>query len=347
MRTRVVWSLLFACAALLIVSGPAQAQVTLTIDPTSWMKTTNQAAGNTSTMGLPAKPIDHADWIWTSTVWDGGQYNGWNAQIPRWVSGDFWAYWPFTSGVRQQWFKTTLDLPACTAALLSEVRLINKYNPDPPPLPFLSINDDLYVWVNGAPAAAGGTALAASLDSPWTTRFFSSSRPDSNSVETDKWRIPNGLVLPAQFQAGSNQINVLTDDVSGWGGLAHVVFKVTQTGPCVGIDIKPGSYPNCFNLNGNGVIPVAILGSSSFDATQVNPSTLSFNGLAVRVKNNGAPQCSVQNVNADAYMDLVCQFMDDPTTWAGGTATAMLRGNLNSNYGGLPFAGSDEICIVP
>jgi hypothetical protein len=30
----------------------------------------------------------------------------------------------------------------------------------------------------------------------------------------------------------------------------------------VGIDIKPGSDPNCFNINGHGVIPVAILGSS-------------------------------------------------------------------------------------
>jgi hypothetical protein len=28
----------------------------------------------------------------------------------------------------------------------------------------------------------------------------------------------------------------------------------------VPIDIKPGSYPNCFNNDGNGVIPVAILG---------------------------------------------------------------------------------------
>ena len=38
----------------------------------------------------------------------------------------------------------------------------------------------------------------------------------------------------------------------------------------VQIDIKPGSDPNCFNLNGNGVIPVAILGSADFDATEVD-----------------------------------------------------------------------------
>ena len=35
----------------------------------------------------------------------------------------------------------------------------------------------------------------------------------------------------------------------------------------VAIDIKPGSDPNCFNNDGHGVIPVAILSSTDFDAT--------------------------------------------------------------------------------
>lgn len=342
MRTQVAWSVLFACAAVLILGGPIQAQ-TQTYNP-AWMKTTNQAAAS-ATRGVAAKPITDPFWTWTSTVWDGPSTNGNGVSIPGFVPGDFWAKWPFSGGVVQQWFKTTVDLPACTAALLGEVRLVNKYNPDSGPI--LSINDDLFVWVNGAPAAAGGNAASGSLDPSWSGKFSASSQAAGQAVETDYWRIVNGIVLPpAQFQAGSNQINVLTDDIAGWGGLGHVVFKVTQSGPCVGIgiDIKPGSYPNCFNLNSNGVIPVAILGSSTFDATQVNLTTLSFNGLAVRVKGNGAPQCSVQNVNGDAYTDLVCQFIDDPSTWAGGTATAILRGNLSD---GTLFAGSDEICIVP
>jgi hypothetical protein len=58
-------------------------------------------------------------------------------------------------------------------------------------------------------------------------------------------------------------------------------------GPCstpeVEIDIKPGSYPNCFNINGHGVIPVAILGSADFDVAQIDVTTLDFAGLQVRV----------------------------------------------------------------
>ena len=40
------------------------------------------------------------------------------------------------------------------------------------------------------------------------------------------------------------------------------------------IDIKPGSDPNCININGHGVIPVAILGSEDFDVSLVDPDTL-------------------------------------------------------------------------
>jgi hypothetical protein len=124
----------------------------------------------------------------------------------------------------------------------------------------------------------------------------------------------------------------------------------------VDIDIKPGSYPNCFNMNGNGVVPVAILGSADFDVTQIDVSTLKFGGLDVRVKGNGTPQCSVEDVSGDftypegapdGFDDLVCQFVDDPATWSPDDGTATLSGNLKADYGSTPFEGSDEICLRP
>ena len=112
----------------------------------------------------------------------------------------------------------------------------------------------------------------------------------------------------------------------------------------VGIDIKPGSDPNCFNLNGHGVIPVAINGSADFDVYDVDLDTLLFDGLQVRVRGNKGPLCSIKDWNSDGILDLVCHFEDDPGNWTGGDSTATLTGNL---LDGTTFAGTDSICIVP
>ncbi len=119
---------------------------------------------------------------------------------------------------------------------------------------------------------------------------------------------------------------------------------VTQGAINVAIDIKPGSDPNCINPNNNGVIPAAILGSATFDVTQINTSTLTLAGLPVALRGNGTPQCSIQNVNGDAFNDMVCQFTNDPSAWSSSPATAELTGSL---LNGFPFEGSDAVCLVP
>jgi hypothetical protein len=59
--------------------------------------------------------------------------------------------------------------------------------------------------------------------------------------------------------------------------------------PFVELDIKPGSCPNAFNVNrynwgmtpgSGGVLPVAVLGSDTFDASTVDPSTVLLEGVA-------------------------------------------------------------------
>jgi len=112
----------------------------------------------------------------------------------------------------------------------------------------------------------------------------------------------------------------------------------------ISIDIKPNETPNCFNINGHGVVPVAIFGSDVFDVNQVDFGSLSFGGLSVRVRGNKGPLCSTEYSNGDAHLDLVCQFEDDATNWSAGETTAELTGNF---YDGTAFKGSDDICVVP
>lgn len=111
------------------------------------------------------------------------------------------------------------------------------------------------------------------------------------------------------------------------------------------IDVKPGSDRNCLNINGSGVIPVAILGGEDFDVAQVDQESLLFGGMSVRVRANRGAQCGFEYSNDDVYLDLVCKFTDDPANWMPGSdATASLTGQT---FDGQQFEGVDTICIVP
>ena len=112
----------------------------------------------------------------------------------------------------------------------------------------------------------------------------------------------------------------------------------------VNIDIKPGSDPNCFNINGHGIIPVAILGSAELDVGDIDVDTLSFGGLKVRVRSVKGPLCSMDYSNEDEFVDLVCHFEDDPAKWTPDNDTAELTGELTD---GTRIKGTDSICVVP
>ena len=131
--------------------------------------------------------------------------------------------------------------------------------------------------------------------------------------------------------------------VGGFQGI-NLAFALTAGPESVAIDIKPGSDPNCFNINGHGVIPVAMLGSETFDVMAIDQGSLSFGGLDVRVRGNKGPLCSVDYSDGDAFLDLVCQFEDDATNWDPGDDDATLTGAL---LDGTEFEGTDSICVVP
>jgi len=112
----------------------------------------------------------------------------------------------------------------------------------------------------------------------------------------------------------------------------------------IGIDIKPGSDPNSINLDSNGVVPVAILGSEDFDAAEVNPLTVTLSGAVAKLKGNSGNAGSLEDVNDDGYLDRVVQVYTEQLVLTSGDTVAVLNAYT---YAGLALTGSDLIRIVP
>lgn len=111
----------------------------------------------------------------------------------------------------------------------------------------------------------------------------------------------------------------------------------------VRIDVKPNSDPSSFNLDGNGTIPVAVLGEADLEPGDIDPGSLRLNGLVIAHRGNGRPQCEAEDVDGDGYDDLVCQFDDDLSRWTGPDDTATLTGSL---VDGTAIQGSDAIRLT-
>lgn len=117
----------------------------------------------------------------------------------------------------------------------------------------------------------------------------------------------------------------------------------------VEIDIKPHSDPNAINTRSRGVIPVAILSTEDFDATDVDPASVCFgdaddpelNGDCTEAHGKG----HIQDVDGDGDDDLVLHFETQETGIEPGDTEACLTGHT---FGGDEFIiGCDAIVTVP
>ncbi len=95
--------------------------------------------------------------------------------------------------------------------------------------------------------------------------------------------------------------------------LDQAVIGLTQ-GPsdaiAIVIDIKPGSDPNAINPRNQGVVPVAILGSTNFDVASVDQKSVRLGpGAATPLNGKG----HIEDANKDGFPDLMFQFPTQDT----------------------------------
>jgi hypothetical protein len=143
-------------------------------------------------------------------------------------------------------------------------------------------------------------------------------------------------------------------------GLADTCgFNVTVAQP-VPLDIRPGTCPNLFNMREQGVIPVAILGTSGLDVSQIDIGSIRLEGVhpaKVTFEDVGAPfspftgKSSCLDCNSarrDGRRDLSLKFNSSDLAKAlvnvteGECRVVHLTASLT---GGCPVVGEDVVRI--
>lgn len=170
--------------------------------------------------------------------------------------------------------------------------------------------------------------------------------------------VPIGLIGPDIILASNNygcgRVLVVGDEIvvshshNGWlyrednltyGLNAAAWLSAAGCYTTFDIDIKPG-LSNKVNPYARGVIPVAILGSDTFDVSGIDVTTLVFGpGGAPIAHLNG----HLQDVNYDGIMDLVTHYRTRDTGIACGDESVTLTGET---LDGQPIQGSDSIQTV-
>ncbi len=157
----------------------------------------------------------------------------------------------------------------------------------------------------------------------------------------------------------TDQWGVVSTDALAWSNIVyfddlHLWESITLL--TVDIDIKPGSATNPINLTAEGVLPVCVFSSETFDATRIDPFTCELAGAPVALRGEGEeePLAHVEDVDGDGLLDMMLQFeiqQLDPLQLAGGWA--VLVGSLTAgdmvcatSSQGDEFVGMDQVALV-
>ncbi len=108
----------------------------------------------------------------------------------------------------------------------------------------------------------------------------------------------------------------------------------------VAIDIKH----NSINMGSGGNAPVAILSTTTFDATAVVPTTATLASAPFKPKGNGTPVASSEDVDGDGPLDLVVHVQTQALELNETDEEAVLEGETSD---GLRISGVDTVRVVP
>ncbi len=142
----------------------------------------------------------------------------------------------------------------------------------------------------------------------------------------------------------TTSLDTVTDVICGSTTSFSAFALFERTALPVTIDIKPGAAPNTINLGANGTVAVAILSTPAFDARTLDPTTITLASAPVKLRGQGTPMASAQDVNGDGLLDLIVHVSTEALQLRDADTEAVLRGRTTS---GRTVQGSDTVRVVP
>ena len=197
-------------------------------------------------------------------------------------------------------------------------------------------------WFDDDQGSQSGSVYAYSRSAEVWIESVKLLASDGSDVDGLGWSvgISNSTVLAgAPFDEDEDCPEAQSDPVENYDCGAAYVFE-SSSFIDVTIDIRPGSDRNPINLKSNGIIPVAILTTNKFDATQVNWQTVRFGPSGATERHQ---RVHVKDTDYDGDMDVVLHFKTRHTGIFCSDTEATLTGET---FSGAEFTGSDVIEIV-
>ncbi len=241
------------------------------------------------------------------------------------------------------WLPSWASTPGTVSALISHIDGHPVSDVDPSTI---RLNGTVPIIVGSNSIDATGTILTVSFDRMLAVQSLGSvaNFVGASDVSSCAGRSSTFATVQGRFKTAANTPNEI------FVGNGAVFIAHTS----VPVDIKPGAFPNSINLSSNGVVPVAILSTPTFDATKVDPTTITMAGSGVRLKGNGTAMASFQDVNGDGRPDLVVQVSTQALQLTMGDVSALVQGRLLQGFtlpasmgGGTTICGADSIRVVP
>ena len=134
----------------------------------------------------------------------------------------------------------------------------------------------------------------------------------------------------------------------GFDGADLADVRAVHSAVLASIELKPGaSMPAPLNLKSRGVLPVALVSTPSFDALDVDPSTIA---LGDPETGHGAPPFSwkTEDVNGDGLADLLLRLRTTDLVRSGAVTAGTTRFVLTAlTWAGQSVIGTTVVRIVP